>query len=149
MRPFVVFGSRVFGRTAAALLTTLDFDVSVVEDAEARQTADALSDDPDAFWLVITRDHALDSDLIAALLPKRFAWLGMIGGRPKVARVLARLRAEGHPNAALERLSAPVGLDLGAQNPAEVAVAIAAEVIRVRRGVHRPPWPLSRPVGAE
>ena len=56
---------------------------------------------------------------------------------------MIRLRAQGFSEAALARLSAPVGLDIGAETPAEIAVSIAAEVVRVRRSCDRTPVPLS------
>ena len=61
------------------------------------------------------------------------AWLGLIGSRAKVSRFFLRLRAAGMDEALFTRLSAPVGLDIGAETPEEIAVSICAELVRVRR----------------
>ena len=85
----------------------------------------------------------LDQDLVETLLPLDLAWLGLIGSRAKVAKFLVRLKAGGTDPALFSRLSGPVGLDIGAETPEEIAVSIAAELIRLRRGSTRPPLPLS------
>lgn len=62
------------------------------------------------------------------------AWLGMIGSHRRVAQIRAQLAAEGVPAAWLAQLRSPVGLDIGAETPAEIAVAVLAELVRARRG---------------
>jgi xanthine dehydrogenase accessory factor len=158
--PFVMFGAGHVAAAVAPLLVSLDFDVQVIDarddlcreerfpgctvhTTDPRRYAAAMPDDPAACWLIVTHDHALDQDLVETLLPKSFAWLGMIGSRGKVARFLVRLRASGMDPGLFSRLSAPVGLDLGAETPAEIAVAIAAELVRLRRAPDRDAAPLS------
>jgi xanthine dehydrogenase accessory factor len=58
----------------------------------------------------------------------------MIGSRRKVERAFARLRADGVPEARLAELRAPVGIEIGAETPEEIAVSIAAEMVLARRG---------------
>jgi xanthine dehydrogenase accessory factor len=67
----------------------------------------------------------------------------MIGSRGKISRFLVRYRAAGLDEALFRKLCAPVGLDIGAETPAEIAVSIAAELVRVRRHADRAPIPLS------
>ncbi len=67
----------------------------------------------------------------------------MIGSRAKVSRFLVRYRAAGLDETLFRKLCAPVGLDIGAETPAEIAVSIAAELVRVRRRADRDPIPLS------
>lgn len=158
--PLVVFGAGHVAHALAPLLVSLDFDVTIVDEREelalperfpgctvicsdARAFATALPSDPDAHWLLVTHDHALDQDLGEILLPKTCAWIGMIGSRGKLARFFVRWRAAGLPEALFRKLCAPVGLDIGAETPAEIAVAIAAELVRVRRRADRPAVPLS------
>jgi xanthine dehydrogenase accessory factor len=62
------------------------------------------------------------------------AYLGMIGSRRRVARIREQLAAEGVDASALARVHAPIGLDIGAETPAEIAIAILAEIIDARRG---------------
>lgn len=150
--PIVVFGAGEVAAALAPMLLALDFDVTVVGGdlpgcravaGDARAFARDLEGHPEAHWLVMTHDHQLDQDLVEILSPRTSAWLGMIGSRGKVAKCRARLRACGMESGVIERLSAPVGLDIGAQTPAEIAVSIAAELVRVRRGVRGPSAPLS------
>jgi xanthine dehydrogenase accessory factor len=158
--PMVVFGAGHVAQAVAPVLVALDFDVTVVDDRPELATAERfpgcmvvqgdavafareLEGHPDAHWLVVTHDHRLDQDLAEILLPKTCAWIGMIGSRGKVARFLVRFTAAGLDPALFRKLCAPVGLDIGAETPAEIAVAIAAELVRVRRGADRTPLPLS------
>jgi xanthine dehydrogenase accessory factor len=93
----------------------------------------------DDFVLIVTRDHAIDLRLLGQLLVNDdIRYLGMIGSRGKVGRFRKRLEARGLLDGELgaarwARLRAPIGLDVGAETPEEIAVAIAAELIAVRR----------------
>ncbi len=159
--PFVIFGAGHIAAATVPLLTALDFDVTVVDErdelattarfpgctlhiGDPRAFAEALPENDAAHWLIVTHDHKLDQDLGEALLPKACAWIGMIGSRAKIAKFFIRYRAAGLDERLFLKLSAPVGLDIGAETPAEIAVAIAAELIRVRRGTDRAPIPLSQ-----
>ena len=87
-----------------------------------------------AFVVVLTRGHQHDLDAMRALAARDLRYLGLIGSRAKVARIYDALLAEGLPAACLERIHAPIGLDIGAITPAEIAISILAELIAVRRG---------------
>jgi xanthine dehydrogenase accessory factor len=91
-----------------------------------------------AYAVIVTRGHRNDLDALEALAPRDLRYLGLIGSRAKVARIYDQLLADGR--ASLEQLSrvhAPIGLDIGAITPQEIAVSIAAELIAVRRGKAR------------
>jgi xanthine dehydrogenase accessory factor len=88
-----------------------------------------------AFVVVVTRGHQHDLDAMRALAARDLRYLGLIGSRAKVARIYEALLAEGLPASCLERIHAPIGLDIGAVTPAEIAVSILAELIAVRRGI--------------
>jgi xanthine dehydrogenase accessory factor len=158
--PLVMFGAGHVAHAAAPLLRALDFEVTVVDEREELATAErftgcnvvcadprvyarSLQGDPDVHWLIVTHDHQLDQDLGEILLPKTFGWMGMIGSRGKLARFFVRWRAAGLDESLFRKLCAPVGLDLGAETPSEIAVAIAGELVRVRRRADRPAVPLS------
>jgi xanthine dehydrogenase accessory factor len=84
-------------------------------------------------WVLITtHDHALDEQVLALALRQQPAYVGLIGSRRKVYRLLERIVRRGGP-VALERLYAPVGLALAASTPAEIAISIAAELVALRR----------------
>jgi xanthine dehydrogenase accessory factor len=87
-----------------------------------------------AFVVVVTRGHTHDVDAMRALGARDLRYLGLIGSRAKVRRIYDLLLEEGMPAECLERVHAPVGLNIGAVTPAEIAVSILAELIAVRRG---------------
>jgi xanthine dehydrogenase accessory factor len=91
-----------------------------------------------AYAVIVTRGHRNDLDALEALASRELRYLGLIGSRAKVARIYDQLLADGR--ATLEQLShvhAPIGLDIGAVTPQEIAVSIAAELIAIRRGKAR------------
>jgi xanthine dehydrogenase accessory factor len=92
------------------------------------------------YVLIITRDHAVDQQLLEQLIGHdEIGYLGMIGSRGKVGRFRKRLEAKGLIDDSdlgvqrWSRLRAPIGLDIGAETPEEIAVAIAAELVACRR----------------
>lgn len=87
------------------------------------------------YVLVVTRDHALDERIIERVLANEsITYLGMIGSRGKVGRIRKRLTARDETtNQRWARLHAPIGLDIGAETPAEIAVSVVAQLIHVRR----------------
>ncbi|HEX7956619.1 MAG TPA: XdhC/CoxI family protein [Pyrinomonadaceae bacterium] len=83
---------------------------------------------------VVTRGHNEDEECMKAVLTARPDYVGMIGSRRRTNIVLARLRESGFDEEVLREVRAPVGLDLGAVSPEEVALSILAEIVAVRRG---------------
>ncbi|HYP54067.1 MAG TPA: XdhC family protein, partial [Pyrinomonadaceae bacterium] len=83
---------------------------------------------------VVTRGHNEDEECMRAVLDARPDYVGMIGSRRRTNIVLARLREAGFAEERLREVRAPVGLDLGAVTPEEVALAILAEIVAHRRG---------------
>jgi xanthine dehydrogenase accessory factor len=107
-------------------------DIVVAPVAEWAATAELSAD---AYVVIVTRGHQGDLDCLRALAPRRLRYLGLIGSRAKVARIYEALLAEGIDASALERVHAPIGLNIGAITPAEIAVSILAQLIAIRRGV--------------
>lgn len=87
-----------------------------------------------AYVVIVTRGHRYDLEALRALAARDLKYLGLIGSRAKVTRIFDALMAEGLPAECLRRVHAPIGLDIGAVTPAEIAVSILAELIAVRRG---------------
>lgn len=85
-------------------------------------------------FLAMTHDHALDQRAIEWGLRRGFAFVGGVGSRAKAERTRARLQAKGFSDADIARVRMPVGADIGARSPEEIAVAIAAELVAFRRG---------------
>jgi len=82
---------------------------------------------------VLTRSHALDRESLLNVLDTPAFYIGMIGSRRKVEREMGSLLEAGADPALLDRVHAPIGLDIGAETPAEIAIAILAEIVAVRR----------------
>jgi xanthine dehydrogenase accessory factor len=87
-----------------------------------------------AYVVVLTRGHRQDFDVLRALARRDYHYVGLIGSRAKVARLTDALLAAGVSPDWLRRLHAPIGFDIGAVSPEEIAVAILAELIAARRG---------------
>ncbi|MDD4238486.1 MAG: XdhC family protein [Desulfotomaculaceae bacterium] len=84
--------------------------------------------------IIVTRGHQHDQECLRRLIKYPLAYLGMIGSRRKIKIVRQQLLEEGIDSEKLDQVHMPVGLDVGAQTPGEVAVSIAAELLRERRG---------------
>jgi xanthine dehydrogenase accessory factor len=107
-------------------------DEVIVEDVAEWARGAAIPES--AFVVVLTRGHRQDFDVLRALADRTFRYVGLIGSRAKVARLTDALLADGVSPDWLRQLHAPIGFDIGAVSPEEIAVAILAELIAVRRG---------------
>ena len=83
--------------------------------------------------LTMTHDHQLDQRVIEWALREKFAFVGGVGSRAKLARTRARLEVKDFPADDLARIRMPLGVDIGARSPHEIAIAIVAEMIAWRR----------------
>jgi xanthine dehydrogenase accessory factor len=83
---------------------------------------------------VVTRGHSEDEQCLRAIIYTEADYIGLIGSKRRTNIVLGRLREAGAAEGKLEKVRAPIGLDIGAVTPEEVALAIMAEIIAVRRG---------------
>lgn len=89
---------------------------------------------PWASAVIVTRGHQHDFTCLERLIKYDLAYLGMIGSKRKVELSKEYLRARNVPEERLARVYMPIGLDVGAETPEEIAVSIAAELVKVRRG---------------
>ena len=87
-----------------------------------------------AYVVIVTRGHTNDLEALRALAPRDLRYLGLIGSRAKVARIYDALTEDHMPADVLKRVHAPIGLDIGAVTPQEIAVSILAELIAVKHG---------------
>lgn len=147
----LIAGSGHVGQALARLVAPLGWRVALLDDRSefAREAAlpagievavgempELLSErQPDgATWIVIaTRGHRTDEDVLRAALAGPAAYIGMIGSPSKVRNIFTKLLAAGVAPDDLARVRAPIGLDLGAETPDEIALSIAAEMLMVRR----------------
>ena len=90
--------------------------------------------DADSFAVIATRGHSLDKEWLGALSSLDLRYVGMVGSMRKIKSVYAALREENVPQDFLDGVHAPVGLDIHAETPEEIAVSITAELIETWRG---------------
>jgi xanthine dehydrogenase accessory factor len=147
-----VIGAGHVGYHLARLAAEVGFRVHVVDDREKFANAErfpsaaevVVDDIPSwidranlpshAYAVIVTRGHTNDLEALRVLAPRQLRYLGLIGSRAKVARIYDALVADGMAPQALERVHAPIGLDIGAVTPQEIAVSILAELIAVKHG---------------
>lgn len=91
--------------------------------------------------IIVTRGHRYDLECLRAVIRHSPPYLGMIGSQRRIRGIIDILSDEGVSREALSKLNAPIGLDIGAQTPVEIALSIVAEVLAVSRG--RSGMPLS------
>jgi xanthine dehydrogenase accessory factor len=143
----VVIGAVRISQALAPMAALVGFDVTIIDPrgafavpgrfAEARLIVgwpkDELVADPYTALVAVAHDPEIDDFPIAAALRAGCFYVGALGSRRSHAARQQRLRADGVGDAALARIHVPIGLDIGAANPAEIAVAILAEIIQSLR----------------
>ncbi len=108
---------------AAREVHALDFD----------QAMQKLDPNESSYLVIVTRGHRDDMRILRWALETRARYIGMIGSKRKVLEIFKTLQEEGLPAHLFDRVHAPIGLDIGAITPEEIAVAITAELIALRR----------------
>jgi xanthine dehydrogenase accessory factor len=150
----VIVGAGHIARPLALVGSMLDFRVTVLDDRPEFATperfpgadrvlvadfADPLAGievGPRSSIVLVTRGHRHDYDCLRELARRdaQPRYIGMIGSKRRVRAAFEQLAAEGVPPVWLARVHAPLGLDIGAETPAEIAVAVAAEIVLAARG---------------
>jgi xanthine dehydrogenase accessory factor len=151
----VIVGGGHIGKALCAIASLLRYEVTLVDErkefADPERFPDAtrvICGDPGeamktipagehAHFVLVSHRFPSDLEALRALARKKARYIGMIGSKRRVETVLRALRAEGVDPSALERLHAPIGLDIGGETPEEIAVSIMAEIIAVRSGMGR------------
>jgi xanthine dehydrogenase accessory factor len=88
-----------------------------------------------SYAVVVTRGHRGDEDALEAVLGKGLRFVGLLGSRPKLVHVVSALEERGLPAEQLASIHCPLGVEIGAATPEEIAVSVLAQMIAVRRGV--------------
>ncbi len=151
LRPrLIIAGGGHVGQALARLAVDLEFEVIVVDDREdllrkffaepikiatgdIAETIRALPVDDQTFCVIVTRGHRHDEQALEACLGRDAAYVGMIGSRRKVKLIFDDLAECGSDPAELQKVFAPIGLGIGAVTVQEIALAIAAQLVEVRR----------------
>ena len=147
----IIAGAGHVGAALAAIACLMDFSVTVVDDradyASVARFPNAvlrvgpvetelakLRLDEQTSVVIVTRGHRRDALALAAVVRSNAAYIGLIGSKRKILTIFEQLQTEQVPVEDLRKVHAPIGLDIGAVTPAEIAVSIAAELVAARRG---------------
>lgn len=146
----VIVGAGHIGVAVAQLAKTLGFRIIVLDDrpefvtpenfphADERIAGDIVAQirdvaiTPQTYIVLVTRAHTLDAQLLGAIIEKPAAYIGVLGSQRRVITVKDALKKQGVSSAALDRIHAPIGIEIHAETPAEIAVSILAEIIQVK-----------------
>ncbi len=147
----VIFGAGHISIYLSKLAKMVGFKVRVIDDRKefahpdrfpeadeviVEETEKALSHlkiATSTYIIIVTRGHLKDEEVLASVVKSPAVYLGMIGSRNKNAVIFKHLEEQGISTEKLKKVHAPIGIDIGAQTPAEIAVSIIAEIIAVRR----------------
>jgi len=147
-----IFGGGHVSSEIVPLAARVGFKVVVMDDRdefadparfpeahEVRRTAfegvfENLAVDPASYLVIVTRGHIHDMTVLRQALRSDARYVGMIGSSRKIGIIYERLMEEGATREQIERVHAPIGLDIGAETPEEIAVSIVAELIKARAG---------------
>lgn len=147
----IIAGAGHVAQALAQLAGTLDFRSVVVDDrrdladpqvfgdgveltfGDIPETIRALEPDEASWIVIVTRGHHLDKDALRAALETQARYIGMIGSPGKIKNIFRDLLKEGFTRERLAQVHTPIGLDLGAETPGEIALSIAAEMLMTRK----------------
>lgn len=147
----IIAGAGHVGQSIATMATSCEFDVTVIDDRQDVMTAARFANakrivgpierelvacpiDAHTFVVIVTRGHKNDAAALGAVVNSPAAYVGMIGSKRKVRTILEGLEKAGVPRERLLKVHAPIGLEIGAISPGEIAVSVCAELIAVRHG---------------
>jgi xanthine dehydrogenase accessory factor len=155
----IIAGAGHIAVPLATLGSMLGFHVTVIDDRASfanrerfpgadkiivrpfKHALESLHLDRHCYIVSVTRGHSFDEEVVRTVLQQQTqlargqagCFVGMIGSRRRVRAMLSHLEEDGFDRALLQEIHAPLGLDLGAETPEEIAVSIMAEIIRERR----------------
>ena len=147
----LIFGGGHISKSLAKVLDLAGFRVSVIDDREAfanrerfPEAAEVHSEEYEevftklnvtesTFIVIVTRGHRDDMRVLRWAVTTQAGYISMIGSKRKVIAVIRELEKEGVPHEAFERVYAPMGLEIGAISPEEIAISVGAEMIAMRR----------------
>ena len=151
-RELVIMGGGHVGLAVAQFASLLDFRITVIDDraefanderfpmasrtvvAPADQVAEHIKITPTTCIVIATPSHQHDTEALRAVLGSPAGYVGLIGSKRKVKTIFAQLHGEGAAESALAGIHTPIGLDIGSDTPAEIALSIMAEILLVLRG---------------
>jgi xanthine dehydrogenase accessory factor len=152
-RPLIlVIGAGHVGQAVAELADYLGYRIAVLDErpelvtderfpwAGTLLTGDVAEEvrdfglDEHTYVVMVTPHHSLDEKILQVVADRPFAYVGLIGSSRRTAHTFERAREAGVPEEVLKQVHTPIGLDIGAETPRELAVSIMGEIIAVQRG---------------
>ncbi len=148
----IIFGAGHIGSVLSQIGKMLDFTVTVVDNRpefakkelltwadtviaeDYKQAIARLTYSDRTYMVILTHKHVHDFEVLEQLIHKPFCYLGMIGSKTKVAKAFQQLRDKGVSESIIKKIHSPVGISIGANTPAEIAISIAAELVAVSSG---------------
>jgi xanthine dehydrogenase accessory factor len=147
----LVFGGGHISKSLAKVLDLAGFSVSVIDNREAYANAERfpeaaavyaeeyeevfpkLAVNEQTYIVIVTRGHRDDMRVLRWAIGTQAKYIAMIGSKRKTIGVVKELEKEGIPRTAFDRVYAPMGLEIGAVSPEEIAISVGAEMIAMRR----------------
>jgi xanthine dehydrogenase accessory factor len=149
----IIAGAGHIGKALSHLGRLLDFEVTVIDNREEYACSENLPDaskiivkdiglaiseiqkDKDSYIVIVTRGHNDDAEALKACINSDAGYVGMIGSRAKIAKMKAEFLANSiTTEKSWERIYTPVGIDINSKTVEEIAVSIAAQLVKVRNG---------------
>ena len=145
-----IFGAGHVSQQLSPMVKKVHFKVVIIDDremfanrdrfpeaddvlvSEFEKCFDRLVIDESSYIVILTRGHLYDGFVLEQAIKTHARYIGMIGSRSKIQILYKGLMKKGVPQASLDRVCAPIGLDINSETPEEIAVSIAAELIKVR-----------------
>ncbi len=145
-----VFGGGHVGLAISKVMSQLDFKVIVIDNrkdvetlkenkfadeiiiADFVKSTDNVIEDAYSYVVIVTPGHLQDKDVLRAVLKKNVKYIGMMGSESKVRTLYKELKKEGIDPLLLERVYSPIGLKIKSETPDEIAISIAAEIIKIK-----------------
>ncbi|MCU0276044.1 MAG: XdhC family protein [Acidobacteria bacterium] len=145
-----IIGGGHVGLALSRVMSGLDFHVRVLDDREDLATMETnafaqeksivryrnigrhVEEGKESYAVIMTFGHQADEEVLGRLAAKKLRYLGLMGSPAKIAQIFARLKKKGVTEAQLKKVHAPVGLAIGSHTAEEIAISIAAEIIKIR-----------------
>ncbi|MCE1164085.1 MAG: XdhC family protein [Bacteroidetes bacterium] len=148
-----IFGGGHVGLSVSEIMSFLDFHVIVIEKRKDIFTlinnchaneiinedfvdySDKIIEDDFSYVIIVTPSHFHDEDVLRAVIGKKVRYIGMMGSKAKVKSIFRNMKNDGITEEMLDGIHSPIGLPIGSKTPDEIAVSIAAEIIKIKNSV--------------
>jgi xanthine dehydrogenase accessory factor len=146
---YIIGGGHV-GLALSEIMRFLDFYIHVIDDRENLNTmkqnrfahrkhhldyskiADFIPEGNNIYVVIMTHKHLSDKEALKNLIRKNVKYLGFMGSKTKVRKIFEQLQNEGFSKEELKKIYSPIGIDIKSETPQEIAVSIAAEIIKIK-----------------